>query len=752
MSKLKNFDGSVQIISGLIPKNNNDFPLMEAHSILVDENGTRLDDVLGGLGDGAVCEHNYIMLKELDKDPTNCTTWQDICYCTKCEAVKARRLYKNHTWLEANCEYPKRCEQCSTTEGEKLGHIWSEWAWDKATEKEKRTCPRCETDEYRSTYYTYNELDDGTYSISKINVTVEGNVEIPSTYMGKDITRIEAEAFKNQKGITNIVVPDSVKSIGLGAFKGCSGVTNITIPFVGEQKDGGGNKLFGYIFGAEEFKDDNWILQNAYIPKDLKTVTITGGTTIGQHAFNTCSYIQKIYLPNTLTTLDGQAFRDCRNITYIGKVEDETDSTNGVVIPDSVTSIGGGAFYNCSKIKSFTIPDSVTYIGGDVLVGTAFYENKNNWSSSNLYVNNHLIKAKETTNNSYSLIIRDGTRTIAGQALMQTNVSNVTIPNSVVSIGDEAFYDCPKLIGVTIPDSVTHIYSNTFAYCSNITSVELGNSVAEIGPSAFERCGKLKTINLPDSVTYIGGYAFYASGLEHITIPKNCSYIGSDAFTYCISSPIEVASGNEWYHSENGSLIETKTGKVIHSAYGYIPTTASSIGSGAVYGKTYSAPIKIPSNITTIEPQAFGGVEGGMTVYVEKLEKPEGWADDWCDETVTVIWGYTDKDTCEHVWGAWEIDSKPTCTRMGRATSTCTICGKISTRKLAPFGHVESDWIIDVEPTTDTEGSKHKVCLTCGEITQVESIPKLDTSIYLLTEDGDYLTDEQGNKLIIEGD
>jgi hypothetical protein len=84
---------------------------------------------------------------------------------------------------------------------------------------------------------------------------------------------------------------------------------------------------------------------------------------------------------------------------------------------------------------------------------------------------------------------------------------------------------------------------------------------------------------------------------------------------------------------------------------------------------------------------------------------------------------------------------------------TCSICGDIQIASISATGHTESDWIIDIEPTIDAEGSKHKECTVCGKVLETESIPKLeDTNIYLITEGGDYLTDEQGNILMIEGD
>ena len=190
----------------------------------------------------------------------------------------------------------------------------------------------------------------------------------------------------------------------------------------------------------------------------------------------------------------------------------DKSTTGAIIIPASatgtdgnsysVTSIGKGAFWDCSGLTSVTIPNSVTSIGSNVFAGCS-------------------------------------------------GLTSMIIPNSVTSIENGAFSDCSSLTSVTIPNSVTSIGDGAFNSCSGLKSVTLPNSLSSIGGWAFQNCSGLTSITIPNSVTSIGHYAFSGCiGLTSIVIPKSVTSLGGNPFIACINlTSIKVESGNENYDS-----------------------------------------------------------------------------------------------------------------------------------------------------------------------------------------------------------
>ena len=160
----------------------------------------------------------------------------------------------------------------------------------------------------------------------------------------------------------------------------------------------------------------------------------------------------------------------------------------------SVTSIGSSAFEDCSGLTSVTIPNSVTSIGSSAFYNTGIYNNESNWGNGVLYIDNCLIKASsDIVKGSYT--IKEGTRIIGSWAFYDcSGLTSVTIPNSVTSIGYDAFAHCSGLTSVTIPNSVTSIGSSAFYSCSGLTSVTIPNSVTSIGEDAFSFCSGLTSV------------------------------------------------------------------------------------------------------------------------------------------------------------------------------------------------------------------------------------------------------------------
>ena len=322
------------------------------------------------------------------------------------------------------------------------------------------------------------------------------------------VTRIGGYAFYGCTGLTSITIPDSVTSIVWGAFSGCTGLTSITIP---DSVTSIGDSAFSNCTG-------------------LTSITIGDSvTSIVREAFHGCKGLTSVTIPDSVTSIDVSAFSGCTGLT-------------SVTIPDSVTSIGNYAFYGCTGLTSITIPDSVTSINYSAFTGCTgltsitidsnnkIYDSRNNCNAIIETESNTLIFGCKNT------VIPDSVTSIGGDAFFGcTGLTSITIPDSVTRIGGYAFYGCTGLTSITIPDSVTSIVWGAFYGCKGLTSVTIGDSVTSIDYDAFYGCKGLTSVTIGDSVTSIGYKAFYGcTGLTDVY------YAGSDSEW----NEISINSGN----------------------------------------------------------------------------------------------------------------------------------------------------------------------------------------------------------------
>ena len=389
------------------------------------------------------------------------------------------------------------------------------------------------------------------YSDDIVNVVIEDSV-----------TSIGYYAFYESKNLTSITIPDSVESIAYNAFSFCDSLTSITIP--------------------------------------------DGVTSIGYGAFSDCGSLTAINVDSEnkcYMSEDGVLFNKDKSILVqypIGK------SDNEYVIPDSVTSIGDRAFLECESLSSITIPDSVTSIGD-----SAFYG------------------CESLT----SITIPDSVTSIGERAFMRCeSLTSITIPDSVTSIGDSAFYGCESLTSITIPDSVTSIGKYALNYCYKLASINVDSNnkyyLSEdgvlfnndkniliqypIGKSAKEYV-------IPDGVTSVENRAFFGcDSLTSITIPDSVTSIGDSAFNLCDSlTSINVDSNNKYYLSEDGVLFNKDKNILIYYPSGKsvneyaVPGSVTSIGEHAFNSCPALASITIPDNVTSIGANVFNGTIHG---------------------------------------------------------------------------------------------------------------------------------------------
>jgi len=319
-------------------------------------------------------------------------------------------------------------------------------------------------------------------------------------------------------------------------------------------------------------------------------------TSIGIGAFSHCTGLTNVTIPNSVKYIGEGAFNSCINLT-------------SVTIPNSVTSIGSYAFSGCTSLTNVTIPNSVTSIGSYAFsdctsLSAITVDASNSFYSS---VEGVLFDKSQTT-----LIECPG-----GKA------GSYTIPNSVTNIGTRAFFGCTSLASVTIPNSVTSIGELAFSGCTSLTNVTIPNSVTSIGDQAFDSCTSLASVTIPNSVTSIGSYAFSrCTSLRNVTIPNSVTSIGDQAFGSCTSlTAFAVDATNSFYSSLDGVLFNKSQTTLIQYPGGrvgsyMIPDSVTNIGGWAFLWCTSLTIVTISNSVTNIGQAAFWGCTNLTSVTI----------------------------------------------------------------------------------------------------------------------------------------
>ena len=428
---------------------------------------------------------------------------------------------------------------------------------------------------------------------------------LQSFTFGKEVEHIPAYLCVNNnwQKLFSISIPNGVTSIGDGAFQGCSKLSSVTI----------GNNVTS--IGERAFQNCS-ALDSIIIPE--------GVTSIKRQTFYGCSSLSLIILPQSVTSIEDYAFWGCSSLT-------------SVIIPNSVTSIGVRTFNGCSSLTSMTIPNNVINIGDNAFYGCTLVEDNFINNSSLDEVSNNYWGATIVDQEIDGLLIRNDT-----VITCRKYVTSVNVPNSVVAIGNEAFYS-KSISSITIPSSVTSIGEKAFYECSKLTSITIPNSITDIKWQVFYNCSALSSVTLPKSITRIESQAFSGcSSLTSITIPSGVTDIGTWAFYGCGNSltTIIVEEGNTIYDSRENcnAIIETKTNTLITGCKStIIPNSVTKIEGSAFSQCSSIKSITIGNSVTTIGEGAFFYCSSLHSVTISRNVINIGThAFQWCNSLDTV--------------------------------------------------------------------------------------------------------------------
>ncbi|MBE6130533.1 MAG: leucine-rich repeat domain-containing protein [Erysipelotrichaceae bacterium] len=455
-------------------------------------------------------------------------------------------------------------------------------AFDDCSSLESITIPSSVTSIERNAFYNCSSLT---------NVYYEGTIESWCNFLFNDYysnPMYYADHFylKNEKDnwyeVTEIVVPDTITEIGEYQFCRFKNVTSITIPNI--------------VLSIGKYAFYNCSsLTNIIIPE--------GVTSIGMFAFNNCNSLTSITISNSVISIDAKAFEYCNNLSnvyYEGTIEDWCNISFGssysnpmyyadyfymknekgdwyeeteIVIPETITEIGDYQFCSFNNFTYIEIPKNLTNIGKDAFYDWTSMENVyyngtiENWcnilfeglystpmyygasfymlTENDIYEEVTEVSIPESItsignyqffcfDNLTSVEIHESVKSIGYGAFGKcSNLEKIVLPESVESIGDSAFRES-GLVDVKIYSKISYLSNYMFSGCSSLVSVELPEGLVDLGSDAFFKCSKLETINIPSTVTRLGMRTFaYCSSLTSITIPSGVTGISQLPFAGC---------------------------------------------------------------------------------------------------------------------------------------------------------------------------------------------------------------------------
>lgn len=332
------------------------------------------------------------------------------------------------------------------------------------------------------------------------------------------------------------------------------------------------------------------------IYKDGKGVITFDGPVqyIGDYAFADCRNLKTITIPSNASHIGNYTFTDCKsllecNMASIHKIGthafDGCSAMTHLSLPESLTEVGSAAFFSCSGLKSIYIPGSLKVISDQMFKNCSFVT---------------------------EITISEGVEEIGQAAFNSCQTTEIKLPSTITTIKSGAFYKT-SLTKITIPENVTTIENETFSQCKDLKVVNIGSKVASIGEEAFYGCRSLASITIPESVQSIGARAFHSCSVltsfegPYASQDKRCIVINNDLFAFAPANiteytiPEGVIAIAPYVFCENLGMDSETEGLTALT----IPDGVVSIGNYAFYQNTKIKNITLGASLAKIGTYAF---------------------------------------------------------------------------------------------------------------------------------------------------
>lgn len=391
--------------------------------------------------------------------------------------------------------------------------------------------------------------DDDTCKITGYKGS-KTKLKIPKEIYGYPVASIYSLGVNET--IKEVIIPNYIHSIDSYAFNNCSSLQKITVA--------NDNKYYTSVDGILFSKNKDTIIRFPIGRSETEYVIPDYVVEIGDRAFENCSNLSNLTIPNGVTTIGNAAF-ECTLISAID-------------IPESVTEIGGSSFRQCVKLEEIDIPKNVEYIESYTFYYCKALQKvtiKGNITGIGYYAFSICSSLKEIN-------IPNSLKEIGDYAFeCCSNLENIELPDGLEEIGDVSFWGCEKLTQINIPSSVKEIGESAFAYCSNLSSVNLSTGITSISEGAFKDCRSLSSITIPDTVNFLGKSCFEnCTSLTAVSLPNQITLIFERSFYNC------------------SSLVNID-----------LPDTVQDIMREAFASCTALVSIELPNNITELGSMAF---------------------------------------------------------------------------------------------------------------------------------------------------